>query len=138
TRRRGRTWPPAGPRNWPRGSRGGEPMRKYIRRLLQVLVVLNIGAIASVGYLWWQAPQAALRAHLHGVGHMERYEYEPARQAFEKALKRRPGWQTAKINLAIALLNLGANNAAALARARAILGEVLADDPENVNAHYSL
>jgi len=48
---------------------------------------------------------AVLSAHLKGLGHMERYEYDQAAAAFRDVHQRAPGWIPGSINLAIALLN---------------------------------
>lgn len=98
-----------------------------------------------------------LEAHFAGLGHMERYEYADAATRFREILRLAPDWQPAKINLAIALLNqTGEAIAEAEAPPRgtpvpddqaaepsrfeqaiALLDEVLAEDPENLHAHYS-
>ncbi|MHC5541757.1 hypothetical protein ACYOEI_26365, partial [Singulisphaera rosea] len=43
--------------------------------------------------------------HLRGLGHMERYEYDKAAEAFREVHERAPGWIPGSINLAIAYLN---------------------------------
>ena len=48
---------------------------------------------------------AVMAAHYKGLGHMERYEYREAIEAFRDVRKRAPGWIPGSINLAIALLN---------------------------------
>ena len=48
---------------------------------------------------------AVLAAHLQGLGHMERYEYDKAADAFREVHGLAPGWMAGSINLAIALLN---------------------------------
>jgi hypothetical protein len=48
---------------------------------------------------------AVVQAHLQGLGHMERYEYADATNAFREVRRRAPGWIPGAINLAIALLN---------------------------------
>ena len=48
---------------------------------------------------------AVMAAHYAGLGHMERYEYREAVEAFRSVQKRAPGWIPGAINLAIALLN---------------------------------
>ena len=47
---------------------------------------------------------AVMAAHYKGLGHMERYEYREAVEAFREVRKRAPGWIPGSINLAIALL----------------------------------
>ena len=46
-----------------------------------------------------------MAAHFQGLGHMERYEYDKAVEAFREVHERAPGWIPGSINLAIALLN---------------------------------
>jgi tetratricopeptide (TPR) repeat protein len=96
------------------------------------------------------ALDAVLAAHLQGLGHMERYEYDKAAQAFREVHKLAPGWIAGSINLAIALLNqtgdeesgstadrgAGAGTAPRYQEAIALLDAVLARDPANLPAHY--
>ena len=49
--------------------------------------------------------EAVMAAHFKGLGHMERYEYRDAAEAFSEVRRRAPGWIPGAINLAIALLN---------------------------------
>ncbi len=93
---------------------------------------------------------AVLNAHLSGLGHMERYEYDQAAVAFRDVLKRAPGWIPGSINLAIALLNQTgsrdetAKKAGASEKAQRtnfeealdLLDAVLQRDPNNLSAHY--
>src|SRR4051794_23143478 len=46
--------------------------------------------------------EAVMRAHLQGLGHMERYEYDQAAKAFREVHERAPDWSAVSINLAIA------------------------------------
>ena len=46
-----------------------------------------------------------MAAHYRASGHMERYEYREAIEAFREVRKRAPGWIPGAINLAIATLN---------------------------------
>lgn len=90
-----------------------------------------------------------VRAHLQGLGAMERYEYRKAADFFRDVHERAPGWIAGSINLAIALLNQTGQQAEATKTrgggspptsnfdaALALLDEVLARDPNNLNAHY--
>lgn len=94
---------------------------------------------------------AALAAHLAGLGHMERYvEYPKAVERFREVHRRAPGFIPGSINLAIALLNSsgtvaeeakeeGGDVEAAKTNfdeALELLDAVLARDPKNPNAHY--
>ncbi len=89
--------------------------------------------------------------HLRGLGHMERYEYDKAVEAFREVLSLQPEWPGAKINLAIARLNQTGTEAEAAkddrtggAQAKSnfdealeLLDQVIAVDPANLHAHYS-
>lgn len=91
--------------------------------------------------------EAVLRAHLKGLGAMERYEYDDAVAAFREVQKRAPGWISGSINLAIALLNQTGSAVTVQTdqptperdhyqEALDILGEVLKREPANLHAHY--
>jgi tetratricopeptide (TPR) repeat protein len=89
-----------------------------------------------------------VRAHLQGLGFMERYEYRKAVNAFHEVHERAPGWLPGSINLAIALLNDtgttaeeqkkkgGGSGQANFDEALALLSDVLTRDPGNLHAHY--
>ncbi len=92
---------------------------------------------------------AVLKAHLQGLGHMERYEYADAARAFRDAHDRAPGWIAGSINLAVALLNQSGtaaekdNNPAGgqappgnFEQALERLDAVIVRDPKNPSAHY--
>ncbi|HEU5117108.1 MAG TPA: tetratricopeptide repeat protein, partial [Isosphaeraceae bacterium] len=92
-----------------------------------------------------------LEAHEAGVGHMERYEYDKAANAFRRALALAPGSNVERLNLALALLNdTGAKveaeksadpaatpSADNFQQALELLDLVLQVEPDNVHAHYS-
>jgi tetratricopeptide (TPR) repeat protein len=93
---------------------------------------------------------AVMAAHYEGLGHMERYEYRDAIEAFRAVHKRAPGWIPGSINLAIALLNdsgvkaeeakkAGAGAAPSAANfdeALELLARVLKREPNNPYAHF--
>lgn len=113
------------------------------RAILAVLVLLGLAGGAYLGWRFWpRTPPtksdttAAMHANLRGVGHMERFDYAPAVQAFEEALGHAPDWTPAKVNLAIALLNT--NRPETRQRARVLLGETLMAEPDHPYAHYCL
>ncbi|WP_422926936.1 FG-GAP-like repeat-containing protein [Singulisphaera sp. PoT] len=94
---------------------------------------------------------AVVNAHLKGLGHMERYEYDKAIEAFREVNKRAPDWIPGTINLAIGLLNKTGNQNESAKQGRGgpssgrsshdealhLLDEVLEREPENLHAHYS-
>jgi hypothetical protein len=87
-----------------------------------------------------------MQAHLKGVGHMERYEYQDATTAFRRVHELAPGWLPGSVNLSIALLNTSGTIAEAtpggeksksnFEQALALLDDVLKVDPGNLPAHY--
>ncbi len=91
---------------------------------------------------------AVMAAHYAGLGHMERYEYRDAIEAFRAVQKRAPGWIPGSINLAIALLNdsgVKAEEAKKKGIAAApdnfgesldLLAGVLKRDKDNAHAHF--
>src|SRR5262249_13569441 len=90
---------------------------------------------------------AVMRSHLLGLGHMGRYKYRQAADAFREVHERAPGWIPGSINLAIALLNDTGTKAESAKKAGGVekgnfdealglLEEVLARGPENLHAHY--
>jgi tetratricopeptide (TPR) repeat protein len=110
-------------------------------------VLLLLAAGGYVGWQWWKRPDMTkvLAANSRGVGYMEQYKFEPAAAAFEETLKLAPDWTPGKINLGIALINVGNNpNAPIEERARVrgrILGlfrEVLDREPDNPYANFNI
>ncbi len=89
-----------------------------------------------------------LRAHQQGLGHMERYEYPQAVEAFREVHEKAPGWSPGAINLAIALLNQGGESSeeaedtgtvrttSRLDEALALLGDVFVREPKNPHVLY--
>lgn len=69
-----------------------------------------------------------------GVALMGSFKYQDAQDVFAAVVRRQPQWLTAKINWAIATLNLQTQGSET--RALEILVEVLAADPENPRALY--
>ncbi len=85
-------------------------------RIKVLLVAVLVMVLAGVAFLAWQLlikpgpgkaadMTAALEANTRGLGHMDRFEYPQAIEAFEKAVDNAPDWPAAKINLALALVN---------------------------------
>lgn len=69
-----------------------------------------------------------------GVGLMGSFDYHGARDVFAQVVERQPGWHDARINLAIATLNLQTEEDEQ--RALALAAEVLAAEPDHARAHY--
>jgi len=76
-----------------------------------------------------------------GIGQLEAFHYGPARAAFERAVALAPDWTDAKVNLAIALMNLTADEKTGegLAdKAIAVVREIVAAEPDNPHARFLL
>jgi tetratricopeptide (TPR) repeat protein len=85
---------------------------------------------------------AAMAANLRGVGLMEQHHFPEAEKEFAAAVRFAPDWQTAKINLGIAMLNQQPSDTKELTeqtkKAKEVFGEILTRDPDNPHAHYCL
>ena len=110
-------------------------------------VVFGVGLVVALGVSLWAllrpTPEAAksdlvaaAHANVHGIAHMEQFQYAEAIPEFEEAVKQAPDWLPAKINLGIALLNRGPEEQAAFERALKLFDEVLKQEPNNPYAHY--
>ncbi len=73
-----------------------------------------------------------------GVALMGQFDYQAAFDLFAKLVAEQPDWLAAKVNLAIAQLNLNRPGSDDLATAQRLLREVVAADPANLRAHYCL
>src|SRR5688500_14259627 len=80
--------------------------------LAALLLLLLTGAGVGAYFVWIRKPlppkpdlEAAMAANLRGVGLMEQHKFPEAEQEFAEAVRLAPDWQTAKINLGIAMLN---------------------------------
>ena len=94
--------------------------------------VLFLGACSGGGPA---GPDAdAIAANNRGVGLMGRFEYANAQSQFRELAERYPGWHEVKLNLAIATLNTQKDGSETAAFELA--QDVLADDGENLRAHY--
>ena len=108
-----------------------------MRRVL--LVVGLLLALAAVAYFLLRRAKpdsiAAAHANARGVGQMEQFQYGPAIDDFEEAVRRAPDWDPAKINLGIALLNtqLPEN----LTRGLGLFNDVLSRNPNDAHAHFT-
>lgn len=107
-----------------------------------LLLLLACGLVAVAVWYFGIRPkptttevEGAYAANVRGVGHMERFEYDPAVAAFQEALAKHPTWTDAKINLAIGLLNAKQDD---LTEPIRLLREVLAEQPTNPRANYTL
>ncbi len=74
----------------------------------------------------------------NGVALMGQFEYQAAYDLFAKLVADQPGWLAAKVNLAIAQLNLNRPGSDDLATAQRLLREVVAADPADLRAHFCL
>ncbi|TMQ32425.1 MAG: tetratricopeptide repeat protein, partial [Planctomycetota bacterium] len=109
---------------------------------LWIMITLSVVVVAVVGGYWitkWSSKTdaiAAVHANNRGIGHMERFEYGEAIEAFEKASRLAPDWEPARINLGIALLN--EHSDANLNRAIDIFEKILKRDDKHPYAHFCL
>lgn len=113
------------PRN---GSNDGRCRPVAARLFLWVSIALAAACGQSVdtGY-----PPEAVAANNRGVGLMGRFNYAEAEAAFAETLELAPGWDDARVNLAIATLNQERDG-----EALAILEKVREDAPDNLRARY--
>src|SRR5437588_191781 len=130
----------------------GRPRRGW-PWVVGVVVLAGLG-VGWYGHThgWWRPPApkqeavdmtAVMRANNEGVGHIERYEYVPAAEAFEKVVQLAPDWVPGRINLGITLLNLARGQTeqekeASQSRAIDLFQEILRKEPDNPYAHYCL
>jgi Flp pilus assembly protein TadD len=113
------------------------------KRAALVGVVIGLAAAVGVAIWKWRAPKpvdwnTVLEAHNRAVGIMEKFRYPEAARAFEEVVRLAPDWLPARINLGIALLNDGSDNAPSLQRAQQVFSEVLRREPDNPYAHFCL
>src|SRR5262249_9352279 len=98
------------------------------------------------GVAWWFTRSravdmtAALNANARGIGHLDRFDYKQATIAFEEVLSLAPDWVPGKVNLAIALLNLGgeAKDRTQTERSIELLQTFLRTDPKHPYANHCL
>jgi tetratricopeptide (TPR) repeat protein len=107
------------------------------------VVVLLLLVLLGGGLAYWKFgrpvkvdPDKAIALNNRGIGLMEQFNYADAAAAFEEAVKHDPTWQTAKINLAIALLNWEPPEHHP--RVEQIFADILKAEPDNPYANYSL
>jgi hypothetical protein len=104
------------------------------RRWAPLLVAMCLAGGCRRGDESSGPPATVTEAMNRGVSFMGQYQYDPAAQAFEQALKANPALLDARINLANALFNR--NGKEDLQRAEALLDEVLQKEPDNPRALY--
>ncbi|MEW6071709.1 MAG: FG-GAP-like repeat-containing protein [Planctomycetota bacterium] len=117
------------------------PIRRPIR-VAAALAPLVLSSLAACGTDReasaadaWRVNDAFVRAMNRGVNGMDQYDYARAAAAFREALSLSPGSQEARLGLALAEFNDRANEGA-FAHCTQLVDEVLAAEPENVQALY--
>lgn len=115
------------------------PSSTGLRRIGFLLVILGVGGGATA--YWLLQPGAVdmvtlLEMNNRGIGHMERFEYDKAAEAFQKVVDKAPRWQPGRINLGIALLNNDPPKH--FRKAIALFEGVLREDPSNNHAEFCL
>lgn len=117
------------------------------------LVAVTLLAAAGVGGWFWYRSRtvcpsadmvAVLRANSRGVGHMERFKFRPAVEAFEDVARLAPDWEPGQVNLGIALMTLAKGESVsqqekdeANRRAAALFEGILARNPKGEFASYA-
>src|SRR6516162_6252957 len=96
-----------------------------------VLIVLLLAA-AGGGVWWWLHRQvdwaAVYSQNNRAIAIMDAFQYPEAIPEFEKVVRMAPDWLAGHINLGIALLNAGSDDASQLKRCRTVFEEVLRRD----------
>jgi hypothetical protein len=109
---------------------------------LWLVVVAVLMAAAGGGAWWWRHRpvdwEAVYSRNNNAIAIMEGYHYAEAIPEFEEVVRLAPDWLPGRINLGIALLNAGNDDAAKLVRCKAVFEEVLRRDPDNPHAHFCL
>ena len=82
----------------------------------------------------WKTADPVVLATNRGVALMERYEYAPAAEVFQRALELAPGSVECRFNLAVATFNRCAKGD--VERAEALLDEIIERQPDHVRALY--
>ena len=105
-----------------------------MNRTLLLTILLGVGVTGCGDTIESALPSdEAVVAMNRGMAQLEMFEYLPAAAEFEKAVDLAPGWVDAKINLAIAWLNLrGEYHSRAVEMCRRALEE----DPGNLHANF--
>ena len=113
-----------------------------------VAFLAAVALTAATFAAWWFVarprppqgdPVAATAANVRGIGQMEQFDYPKAAAEFREAARLAPGWLPARINLGMALYNSASRtDDPVLAEAIAVFEQVLADDPNNLYAHFNL
>jgi tetratricopeptide (TPR) repeat protein len=123
------------------------PWRQW---LLLAMLALILAAAGGAVYLFldWRATsraayqEATAKLNDRGVALMEQFKYEEAAGVFEEVVHRASDWMPGRINLGIALMNLGGGSnekaAAALKRSQEVFREILSEKAENPYAHFCL
>jgi hypothetical protein len=105
-------------------------------------VVVLLLAAAGAGAWWWMHRpvdwEAVYSQNNRAIAIMDAFHYAEAIPEFEKVVQMAPDWLAGRINLGIALLNAGGDDASKLPRCRTVFEEVLRRDPDNPHAHFCL
>jgi tetratricopeptide (TPR) repeat protein len=98
--------------------------------------IASDGETADLAAIPTEQLDALIQRFNQGVGMMDRYQPEKAVAAFEEVVRKAPRWTTGRLNLGIGLLNLQQEKA--YERAERELKRVIAAEPDNAHAHFSL
>jgi tetratricopeptide (TPR) repeat protein len=109
---------------------------------IALFALLELLLVAAGGAWWWlHQPvdwEAVYSQNNRAIAIMDGFNYRDAIPEFEKVVRMAPNWPAGRINLGIALLNAGGDDASQLPRCRTVFEEVLRRDPDNLYAHFCL
>src|SRR5262249_46999396 len=111
-------------------------------------LVVVLGVIGVLSWTRMKPPPdmvKVLEANSRGVGHLERFKFAEAVEAFEEGARLAPDWLPGRINLAIALMNYARGDDVppdqkqeVNARAETLFKDILKSEPNNAYAHFCL
>jgi Tfp pilus assembly protein PilF len=104
------------------------------KRILALVVVCSALLLSGCQPGDRRLPAEAIDRNNRGVGLMGQYKNEEARQIFAELAEAHPDWLEVRVNEAIATLNRQREGDER--RALALVGEVLAIEPDHVRANY--
>jgi tetratricopeptide (TPR) repeat protein len=110
---------------------------------LGIALLLLLVAAAAGGIAWWwlHRPvdwEAVYSQNNYAITVLTGGHYREAIGEFEKVVRLAPDWLPGRINLGIALLNAGGEDALLLPRCREVFEEVVRRDSDNPNGHFCL
>jgi len=111
-------------------------MKRSVLPTTLLVLLLLVAACGDGDRPSWPPSKSAIAAMNQGLGHLERFDYQPASLSFQEAARLSPQWVDARINLAIAELNRREKKHHD--RAAKICRVVLGDHPDHPHANFVL